>query len=133
MLGVQRIAVTIQTADLVDTGMYLVRVEDRLLRLVTLLATQADSAFHYPVTTQHEQDEDHKGDVSFISVERHRLGSWDAFFIVGEFLQAALDLEQHKHDHSKNQRQDTIEQRVVARCVLCSGSFSATTLGSRGR
>jgi len=50
MLADQRVAVTVQTADLVDARVYLVGIENGLHRLITLLTTQADRALDQVVT-----------------------------------------------------------------------------------
>src|SRR5260221_11282410 len=123
VFGVQRIAVAIQTADLVDPGVYFMRVEDRLLRLVTLLPAQANSAFYYPVTTQYKQDEYHKGDIGFIPVEGNRLSGRNTPFVIGQVFQDAVSLWQAEHDDSKNKRQDAIEQCIVAFGAFRTGAF----------
>src|SRR6185437_16803444 len=61
--AVHRIAMAIQTADLVDAGVNPMRIEDRLDRLIALLTAQPDSAFHHPVTAEHEEDQHHRGDI----------------------------------------------------------------------
>jgi len=118
----QRIAVTIQTADLVDAGMYFMRVEDGLFRLIALLTAQADRTFCEIVTACNEEHQDRQGYIDFITVERHRLTGRDPFFIVRKLLQTAVDLQQDEHDHGEDQGQDTVEQRIVALLVLGPGS-----------
>src|SRR5580698_1744558 len=88
----QCIAMAIQTADLVDTGMYFMRVEDRLLWLIALLTAQADRALGEVVTAGDEEHQDGQRDIDFITIERHRLTGRDTFFIVGEFFETAVDL-----------------------------------------
>src|SRR5580658_5050909 len=114
MFADQRIAVTIQTADLVDSRMYFVGIENGLDRLITLLTAQADRALYQVVAADKKDDQDRKGDIDLIAIEGHRLMGRDAFLIVGEFFQAAVDLEQHEHDNGQDQGQDSVQERVVA-------------------
>lgn len=114
MLALPGIAVAVQTADLVGAGVYFMGVEDRLFRLISFGATEPDSALCEQVTTPDKQQEDNQHDINLISVERDGFVCRNPFFVVGEFFQTAVHLEQDQHDDREDQGQDTVKKRAVA-------------------
>ena len=71
-----------EAVDLVETGVDAVGEKDGLLRLVVLLAAEADAGFHDPPAQEEEERDAEKGDVVFVPVEGDvRRGGYAAFFI----------------------------------------------------
>src|ERR1700761_2665840 len=98
MPAVHRIAMTVKTAYLVDSGMYLMRIKDRLLGLIILLAAQSNGALYEIIASYDKETEDHKGYIYFITIERNWLMCRNTFLIVGKLFQAAVHLQQDKHN-----------------------------------
>ena len=76
MFSLESTPVTVQTVDLVLTGVNFMGEVDRLLRLLPFAATQSDSTLYHIKSTYYEEDQGKKSDISFISVERNRLLGW---------------------------------------------------------
>ena len=74
--------VAIQTAYLVYTCVYFVRVEYRLLWLVVFIAAKTNSTLDSVITANDKQYNCKSGDIGFIAIERNRLRSRNALFIV---------------------------------------------------
>src|SRR5579875_1165575 len=92
VLALPGIAMTVQAIDLVDARMHFMRIIDRLLRLVSLLAAQIDSAFTHIIPNQNKQDDGNKSNVYFISIERNRLGANNILPVVGKLFKVAVYL-----------------------------------------
>ena len=86
------VAVAEQAIDLVEAGMDAMGEEDGLLRLVTLLTTEADTQFHHPPAEGHKDQQAEGGDIILIAVERDLGFRGDAAFFFGEPFE--VDIEQ---------------------------------------
>src|ERR1051326_3592744 len=86
------VPMTVQTTDLVDTRVYAVRIIDGLPGFVRFLTTQADGSSCNIKTDQDKYYNSHKRDVDLILIKRNGVGTKNSFFVVGKFLQVAINL-----------------------------------------
>ena len=61
MFAFESTTVAVQTVDLVLAGVYFMGQVDRLLRLLTLAATEPDSTFHHVDSSNDEEDQGDQG------------------------------------------------------------------------
>ncbi|MNL62423.1 hypothetical protein D3C87_1864450 [compost metagenome] len=78
--------VTVLTVDLINTGVYFVRIEDWLLRHVVLLTTHFNTTVYHPVTGKDKHQDTHYRDEHFISFQRHILFIRNTLFSIGNFM-----------------------------------------------
>src|SRR5690606_32309060 len=78
-----------------------------------------------------KEDERNQGNINLIAIEWYRLGTVNAFCIIRQFLQVAVNLHQNKCDDCENQRNYTEDERVLilgSYCLTSSWIFRTTSL-----
>src|SRR5436190_7443791 len=76
------IAMAVKTADLVDTGMHFMRIEDWLFRLHPFLSLKTDRALGDIITTDDKKDHGNHGYINLIAIKRNRLGTMNTFSVI---------------------------------------------------
>src|SRR5688572_17308102 len=82
LLSFKRRTMAIQTIYLVNAGMYLMGIKDRLFRLITFLPSEANHTFCHIITTDHKHYNSKHGYVCFVFIERDRFGADNTFRII---------------------------------------------------
>src|ERR1700760_2980461 len=83
-LTVPGVAMTEETADLIESGVYMMGKEDGLLGLIALLAAYADAEFDEPPADEEADDDDDQGNIELVAVKGNRWRRRVAALFIGE-------------------------------------------------
>lgn len=136
LFAVPGVPVTKQTADLIQPGVDAMRKEDRLPRLIALLAAETDPRLGKPPAEEEHDEERSGGDIDFIAVERDVIRRGETALFVGQSFQITIDQIQPKDKKGKDKGANAIQHRMIflsnGRIVGCIGArIAANGLGIR--
>ena len=89
------------------------REKDGLLRLIVLLAAQADSGLYHPPSEEYKNYDTEKNNIILVPVEGDMRIGGQATFFVGKPLEVLVDQVKASDEDEKDEGNDAIEQGMV--------------------